>query len=180
MNHFKLALRLLWRDCRAGELTILLLSLLIAVTSATTIALFTERLQNTMTAQAAELLAADLVINSSNPIPPAWQQHATQLALQQARTIEFSSVLMEHDEMLLASVKAVSSNYPLRGYLKTQATEQASEQEQRQAPEMGTVWVEKRVLSALKLAIALKPHARLRVLHPSGISDRFVTPERLT
>jgi putative ABC transport system permease protein len=153
MKRFNLALRLLWRDGRSGELTILVLALLIAVTSSTAIALFSDRLQNTMTIQAAEFLAADLVITSPTEIPVAWQQQAAQLQLSQARTTEFSSVLMEHEEMLLASIKSVSSSYPLRGFLKTQATEDSAEIEQRQAPAIGTVWVEKRVLSALKLHI---------------------------
>jgi putative ABC transport system permease protein len=153
MKRFNLALRLLWRDGRSGELTILVLALLIAVTSSTAIALFSDRLQNTMTTQAAEFLAADLVITSPTEIPAAWQQQAAQLQLSQARTTEFSSVLMEHEEMLLASIKSVSSGYPLRGFLKTQATEDSAEIEQRQAPAIGTVWVEKRVLSALKLHI---------------------------
>jgi len=153
MKRFNLAVRLLWRDGRSGELTILVLALLIAVTSSTAIALFSDRLQNTMTTQAAEFLAADLVITSPTEIPAAWQQQAAQLQLSQARTTEFSSVLMEHEEMLLASIKSVSSGYPLRGFLKTQATEDSAEIEQRQAPAIGTVWVEKRVLSALKLRV---------------------------
>ena len=104
MNRFNLALRLLWRDSRSGELTILMLALLIAVTSSTAIALFADRLQNTMTTQAAEFLAADLAVTSPMAIPVAWQEKATQLNLAQARTTEFSSVLMEHEEMLLAAI----------------------------------------------------------------------------
>lgn len=153
MKRFNLALRLLWRDSRSGELTILILALLIAVTSSTAIALFADRLQNTMIIQAAEFLAADLVITSPTVIPQDWQHQATQHHLAQAHTAEFSSVLMEHDEMLLASIKSVSSTYPLRGFLKTQATEDGVESEQRHAPAIGTVWVEKRVLSALKLQV---------------------------
>jgi len=153
MNRFNLALRLLWRDSRSGELTILMLALLIAVTSSTAIALFADRLQNTMTTQAAEFLAADLAVTSPTVIPAAWQEKATQLNLAQARTAEFSSVLMEHEEMLLAAIKSVSSTYPLRGVLKAQASESELESEQHQAPVAGTVWVEKRVLSTLKLKI---------------------------
>ena len=153
MNRFNLALRMLWRDSRSGELTILMLSLLIAVTSSSAIALFTDRLQNTMSTQAAEFLAADLVITSPTVIPVPWQEKATQLNLMQARTAEFSSVLMEHDEMLLSAIKSVSSAYPLRGILKIQLTEDGKEQEQHKPPEPGTVWLEKRVLSALHLKI---------------------------
>ena len=48
MSRFNLALRLLWRDSRSGELTLLILALLIAVTSSTAITLFSDRLQRTM------------------------------------------------------------------------------------------------------------------------------------
>lgn len=150
MTRFNLALRLLWRDSRSGELTILLLALIIAVTSSTAIALFADRLQRTMTTQAAEFMAADLVIASPAAIPAEWLAKATQLNLAQAQTLEFSSVLIEHDELLLAGIKAVSPAYPLRGFLKTTA---ASTEETivRTGPKPGTAWVEKRILSALKL-----------------------------
>ncbi|MGZ4990877.1 MAG: ABC transporter permease [Methylobacter sp.] len=149
MTRFNLALRLLWRDSRSGELTILILALIIAVTSSTAIALFADRLQRTMVNQAGEFLAADLVISSPAEIPAEWLSKATELNLAQAQTVEFSSVLIEHDELLLASVKAVSSAYPLRGVLKTTAS--AAETVEHSGPKPGTAWVEKRVLSALKL-----------------------------
>lgn len=151
MTRFNLALRLLWRDSRSGELTILILALIIAVTSSTAISLFADRLQRTMTTQAAEFLAADLVIASPAAIPAEWLTKATQLNLAQAQTIEFSSVLIEHDELLLAGIKAVSSAYPLRGFLKTTTTDYSTEAVEHTGPKPGTAWVEKRILSALNL-----------------------------
>jgi len=149
MTRFNLALRLLWRDSRSGELTILILALIIAITSSTAIALFADRLQRTMTTQAAEFMAADLVIASPAAIPAEWLSKATQLNLAQAQTVEFSSVLIEHDALLLAGVKAVSSAYPLRGFLKTATA--STETVEHSGPKPGTAWVEKRVLSMLKL-----------------------------
>ena len=153
LSRFNLALRLLWRDSRSGELTILIIALLIAVTSSTAISLFSDRLQRTMTLQAAEFLAADLVIACPTPIPTDWQSRAKQLNLTLAQTVEFPSVLIEHDELLLAGVKAVSSSYPLRGLLKTTGADYNSETITHAGPEAGRVWVEKRILSALKLNI---------------------------
>ena len=83
MSRFNLALRLLWRDSRSGELTILILALIIAVTSSTAIALFSDRLQRTMTNQTAEFLAADLVIASPTPVPAEW--------LSQGNTTQFGA-----------------------------------------------------------------------------------------
>jgi putative ABC transport system permease protein len=153
MSRFNLALRMLWRDSRSGELTILILALIIAVTSSTAIALFSDRLQRTMTNQTAEFLAADLVIASPNPVPAEWLAKAIQLDLLQARTAEFSSVLIEHDELLLAGVKAVSAAYPLRGFLKTTTADYSTETITHNGPEKGTAWVEKRILPALKLKL---------------------------
>ena len=153
MSRFNLALRLLWRDSRSGELTILILALIIAVTSSTTIALFSDRLQRTMTNQTAEFLAADLVISSPTPVSSEWLAKATQLNLAQARTAEFSSVLIEHEELLLAGIKAVSAAYPLRGFLKTTTDDYSTETITHNGPAQGTAWLEKRIFSALKLKV---------------------------
>ena len=153
MNRFNLALRLLWRDSRSGELSLLIIALIIAVTSSSAIALFADRLQRTMTLQTAEFLAADLAISSSTTIPEAWLQKANALALTAAHNTEFSSVLMEHDELLLVSIKAVSAAYPLRGVLKITTADYADETISQQGPKSGTVWLEKRILAALKLKV---------------------------
>ncbi len=153
MSRFNLAVKLLWRDSRSGELTILVLALIIAVTSSTAISLFADRLQRTMTEQTADFLAADLVITSPEIQPSSWSVKAHELKLDEAQTAEFSSVLIENDEMLLASIKAVSRGYPLRGYLKVTGSDYSQEQTMYQGPEPGNAWVEKRVLSALKLKL---------------------------
>ena len=153
MSRFSLALRLLFRDGRSGELTILVLALIIAVTSSTAISLFADRLQRTMTTQAAEFLAADLVITSPTPLPEVWHAKAKQLQLARARTAEFSSVLIENDEMLLAGIKAVSSGYPLRGYLKITDFNYSAEKKVFAGPAPGEAWVEKRILSALNMKL---------------------------
>ncbi|MEQ1559413.1 MAG: FtsX-like permease family protein [Methyloglobulus sp.] len=151
MKPLTLVVRMLWRDTRSGELTILVLALLIAVTSSTAITLFSNRMERTMTEQTAEFLAADLVITSHAPVPDTWLEKAGQFGLAQSQTAEFSSVLIEHDEMLLAGVKAASTHYPLRGYLKTTTSDYSAEAIEHQGPESGKAWVEKRVLTALKL-----------------------------
>jgi len=152
MSRFNLALRLLFREGRSGELSILVLALIIAVTSSSAISLFADRLHRTMSTQAAEFLAADLVITSPGLIPDHWLKKAKALNLKQARTAEFSTVLIENDELLLSGVKAVSQNYPLRGSLKTiKADDYHTETIKHQGPQVGDVWLDKRVLSALKL-----------------------------
>lgn len=169
MKSFNLALRFLKRDARAGELTLLALALIIAVASATTISLFADRLKRTLSLQAAEFLAGDLVISSHAPIDEQWLKQAEALGLQHSETIEFASMLLENEQMLLAAIKAVSATYPLRGFMKTQG-DAADEVEAYQGPKPGTVWVAKRVLSALNvdlgdvLTVGEKPLRIERVL----------------
>ncbi len=153
MSRFSLALRLLWRDGRSGELTILLVALIIAVTSSSAISIFTHRLQSTMTSQAAEFLAADLVIKSPALISEEWINQAQKDHLMSAQTVEFTSVLIERDDLLLASIKAVSARYPLRGVLKISDAPDSLPIIEQLPPEQGTAWVEKRVLSALHLKL---------------------------
>ncbi|OAI29191.1 MULTISPECIES: ABC transporter permease [Methylomonas] len=159
MKRFRLAMKMLWRDGRSGELTLLVMALLIAVTSSTAIALFADRLQRTMTLQAAEFLAGDLAVAGPAAIDPAWLGKAGELGLAQSQTVEFPSMLLENGEMLLASIKATGGGYPLRGYLKTGDGAFDHLSEVHAGPEPGTVWVDKRVLQALKL----EPGARLTV-----------------
>jgi putative ABC transport system permease protein len=153
VNRLGLALRLLKRDASSGELTLLVLALIIAVTSSTAISLFADRMHRTMSTQAAEFLAADLVITSSSTLPEEWVSKAEELGLQRARTAEFSTVLIENDELLLAGVKAVSNLYPLRGTLKTTQNDFEQETVQQNGPKAGEVWIDSRVLATLKLAV---------------------------
>ena len=54
MNAMGMALRMLMRDWRAGELRILALSLTVAVASVTAVAFFTDRIERAMQDQAAD------------------------------------------------------------------------------------------------------------------------------
>ena len=117
MINLFLALKLLWRDWRAGELTLLLASLVIAVGTVTTITLFTDRLQQALVNESASFLAADRIISGAIPAPDAWLQKATELKLEQARHLSFLSMVFSAERAQFASVKAVDENYPLRGKL---------------------------------------------------------------
>ena len=151
MNYWRLSWLMVWRDLRAGELNLLISALLIAISSSTAISLCTDRLQQSFQNNAAELIAADLAISSSSVLAPTWLEYAQSHALNTAQAIEFSSVLMEHEELLLTSVKAVSQHYPLKGALKTSAHGQ--EITQYQGPQAGMAWVDQRVLNTLKLSL---------------------------
>ena len=144
-----LAYRAVKREWRSGELLILALAIVVAVTSTSTINLFADRLSRTMELQAAEFLAADLAVNSHHPIPAEWAEHAHSAGLQHADIVQFSSVVMAGEEMLLSGIKAVSKGYPLRGQLKTSTGIDSEAEVMSAIPVQGEAWVDQRVLARL-------------------------------
>ena len=139
-----LSLRLLVAEVRAGKMTVILLALILAVTSATIISVFSQRLDSAMLNKSSELLGADLRIRSREAIPQNWYQQAEGLGLKTATTLEFPSVVLLNEEMALAAVKAVDHAYPLKGQLGTQANPTAAK-----GPSAGKVWLEPRLLALL-------------------------------
>ena len=67
MNHFKLSLRMLRRDWRAGELNVLVLALIIAVSGMATVGFFADRVELALAQESNQLLGADLLVISSQP-----------------------------------------------------------------------------------------------------------------
>ena len=119
MKALKLAWRLLLRDWKSGELTVLGVALVIAVTSLTAVAFLTDRVSQAVEIRAAESLAADLRLGSSQPLAENYRQLAESAGLKTAAMITMPSVVFEEDRSTLSAVRAVTGNYPLRGKLKT-------------------------------------------------------------
>ena len=151
--NLSLAIKLVRRDWSSGELNILGAALLIAVAATTAVGLFGHRLTRTMETQAAEFLAADLVVSSHDAYAEEWFRQAESLGLATARTVEFPSVLVENNELLLTGAKAVSVTYPLRGTVKVTQSDLAAETAAKEAPPPGDAWVDSRVLNTLHVAL---------------------------
>ena len=141
---YLLSLRLLLAEMRAGKMTVIMLALILAVSSATIISVFSQRLDSAMLNKSSELLGADLRLLSREKIPQDWYQQAQALGLKTTTTLEFPSVVLLGDEMALAAVKAVDQGYPLKGQLASK-TNQALQQ----GPAIGQVWLEPRLLALL-------------------------------
>ncbi|OUS40246.1 hypothetical protein A9R00_07000 [Oleispira antarctica] len=139
-----LSLRLLMAEVRAGKMTVILLALVLAVSSATIISVFSQRLDSAMLNKSTELLGADLRILSREKIPSQWYQQADDLGLKATTTLEFPSVVLLKQEMALAAIKAVDENYPLKGQLGTKQNALMT-----QGPNTGEVWLEPRLLALL-------------------------------
>lgn len=150
---FRLALRLMWRDWRGGELRLLLLALIMAVTSVTGIALFTDRLQQALLLESANMLAADRVLSGREPAPMDWIQEARDRGLRTGETVSFSSMAFSDTDNVLVAAKAVSDSYPLRGNLLVADQPFSAGYPIEGGPSRGEVWVESRVVPALGLDV---------------------------
>lgn len=146
---FRLASRFLWREAKSGELSLIFMALVLAVTSATAIALFSSRLDLAMQQRSNDLLGADLRIESTVPIDSYWQQNAEQLGLETTTTIHFPTMVLAADEMAMAAVKAVTDGYPLRGKISIEGPSNQRAVIQNQGPKAGEVWLEQRLLTLL-------------------------------
>jgi putative ABC transport system permease protein len=153
VNMLKLSWRMLRRDWRAGELTILLLALLVATASVTTVGFFAERVQRALNAQANEMLGADLVMSADHVIPTTFEPQATKQKLQTANTLTFPSMVSVNGQSQLADIKAVTAAYPLRGKLRVTEDVAAADRIAERAPAKGEVWVAERLLAKLNLKI---------------------------
>ena len=152
----KLVWRFLARDWRAGELWLLVLSLLMAVAISTAIALFSDRLQQAMGRQVSEVLGADMVIRGPHRVNEEITQEITGSGLAQSTVLEFPSMVVVGDEMQLVSAKAVEENYPLRGHIRTAPEPFAQDSEENDVPPPGEAWLEPRLFPLLGVEIGDK------------------------
>jgi len=150
---FKLAARLAWRDWRGGELSLLFVALVLATTSVTSISLFTHQVKQSMVAQGADLIAADLRLNTSQPVSQLWLDKAQTLSLQQAQLSQFQAMVFAQQSMQLASIKAVSKNYPLRGEITVSNAAFELGTAIEHGPKQGEIWPDSRLLASLNATL---------------------------
>jgi putative ABC transport system permease protein len=141
------------RDWRAGELRLIAVATVLAVAALASVGLFTDRVRRAIEAQATELLAADLVLESTDPINDVLLVRARAAGLDCTRTVSFRSMALAGEQLELSEVKAVEDGYPLRGRMRTSAELFGAESEAADVPAPGTVWVDSRLLQALRIGI---------------------------
>src|SRR2546421_4649854 len=141
MKRLPIAMRMLRRNWSAGELRVLLLALLIAVASVTTVGFFADRVQAALDSQANELLGGDLVVIADHKLPSSFAEAATREGLQTASTRTFPSMVSAKDGVNLAEIKAVSPSFPLRGRLRVTSAPTVPDHEVGGGPKPGTVWI---------------------------------------
>ncbi len=153
MQVLRFALRNLWRDLKSGELSVLLLALTVAVLSLTAVGFFTSRISQGVHAQAAEVLAADLRLESPNPIPEHYFADAGARNLRSARILSFPTAIFSGDESQLSALNAVSAGYPLRGHVRIADSPFGVARPTGRIPGRGEVWIDARIIARLKIAL---------------------------
>lgn len=153
MNSVSLALRLLGRDFRGGELTVLLVAIVLAVAAMTAVGFFTDRVGRAIKAQAGAVLAGDLVVSARDPIDATYLERGRELGLATARSVSFPTMMLAGDENALGFVRAVSDGYPLRGDLLIAERMFGGASPAQGIPEPGTVWAEPGLLARMGLTV---------------------------
>ncbi|MBB1485114.1 ABC transporter permease [Oceanospirillum sediminis] len=155
VSSWQMAMRLLGREWRSGDLNLLAWALILAVMTVALTAFLADRLQRGMEQQAAQLMGGDLVLRSPRAIPDDWLDKARTEGLTVVPTMEFPSMVASDTGFQLSAVKAVSSGYPLKGQLGLAASMEdlAPIDSAGRLPVSGEVWVEPRLLSALNASV---------------------------
>ena len=151
------ALKMLLRTWRGGQLSLIVWSLVLAVSVVTSVSLLAERIERALTAESSAFLAADLVVRSNKLTQQEWVTKAQQQGIETSQMVSFASMVYHESDMHLASVKAVQSNYPLRGVIKRSTTpftlDEALIELVDYGPAPGETWVDARLLPLLNIEL---------------------------
>jgi putative ABC transport system permease protein len=153
MRSLRFALRSFGREIRSGEVLVLLAAVALAVAALTAVGFLTDRIGKAVARQANEVLAADLRLRSPEPIPAAWSEIARDYSLQTAETTTFPSVVFAGDLSALATIKAVSSTYPLRGSVRVADALFGEQRTVDDTPARGKVWADGALLARVNADI---------------------------
>lgn len=139
MNHL---FRPLYRQSlNSTGIYLLIVALTLAISAATALKFSHTQIKQAVALQAAEMLAADLVINDYQAIDPQWEKKAAQAKLQQAKVTVFSSMAQHDEQFVMVNVKAVDQGFPLRGDIGVWP--------QHQQLAAGEVWLSQRAMDLL-------------------------------
>ena len=150
---WSLAGRLLARDWRSGEVIVLVAALIVAVAAMSAVSFFTDRVRQAVSQQAGEALAADVRVESVNPLPESFRTIAASNDVATADIVHFRSVVVSGSSTSLADVRGVSPGYPLRGEVRIADELSGTPYAAQGVPPVGEVWAEPSLLARLGLEV---------------------------
>ena len=172
MHGLRLGARQLWRDLRAGELRLLMLSVALAVAALTAVGFLADRMQAGLWRDARQLLGGDAVVVSDKPTPEVLVLEAVRRGLVTNTQLGFPTmarVPSAEGASRLVALKAVAPGYPLRGRLEVRRAPDAA---QDSIPAVGQVWVDPALLDALDVQLGQVLALGERQLRITGVIER--------
>ena len=142
-------MRTLLREWKSGELGVLVLAITVAVAALTGVGFLVDRIGIAVDNQAGEVLAADLRLESSQPLDASSLEEAKKRGLQIASSTGMFSVVFNGDDSQLTAVRAVSPEYPLRGKVLLSNEPFGKGEQVKGNPGRGEVWPDSRLAAAL-------------------------------
>ena len=140
-----------------GAIRLFCTAIAIACAVTFSITLLGDRLEKLFINQSKEVLAADLVLDSTTELRTDQleiiKKTSLEQAISQAITLRFPTMANANDAYILSSVKAVTDNYPLRGQLQVSDTLYGEAIPMSHGPVAGEVWVEDRILNELGISL---------------------------
>jgi putative ABC transport system permease protein len=149
----RLSTRQFRRGWKSGEYTVMAAALALALAAVSAVGFFTARVRTAVVEQSGESLAADLVLQSGEPLPAKYGDEARAAGAVTAEVWDFPTVLVKGQATQLVDVHAVSAGYPLRGKPRIASQAFGAARPADGIPARGTLWAEPRVLGALGLKV---------------------------
>ncbi|PMG17000.1 ABC transporter permease [Vibrio splendidus] len=134
-------------EIRHGQLWPVSIALTLIIACVFALSALAERMEQVIVKQGKDALTADSVFISANPIPQPLLDLIQVEQLESSQLTRFSTMAFSDNSMQLVTVKAVESNYPLRGEMILQGADNAASNH----VEPGELWLDERIFSQLEV-----------------------------
>ena len=136
-------------EIRHGQLWPVSIALTLIIACVFALSALAERMEQVIVKQGKDALTADSVFISANPIPQPLLDLTQVEQLESSQLTRFSTMAFSDNSMQLVTVKAVESNYPLRGEMILEGADNVSSN--HVAP--GELWLDERIFAQLEVEI---------------------------
>lgn len=139
----------MFKPWRSPAFRVQAIALLIAAFAMTAMLILRDSVDQRFNQRTAVALGADWILEGTRFPEPSQQQAVADL--RHAQAVSFSSVLINNDQFLLASIRALSEDFPLYGELSVSDSRFSEPYPIGHGPKSGTVWLAGQALDRLGL-----------------------------
>ncbi|WP_286300742.1 ABC transporter permease [Vibrio apostichopi] len=136
-------------EIRHGQLWPVSIALTLIIACVFALSALAERMEQVIVKQGKDALTADSVFVSANPIPQPLLDLTQVEQLESSQLTRFSTMAFSDNSMQLVTVKALESNYPLRGEMILEGADNAASNH----VEPGELWLDERIFAQLEVEI---------------------------